>query len=141
MLIEPQLHERRVGRLSGTPCGAPDGIWPQTLEHWIAGDTAFAPPDAESFDDLRARVQPVWERLVQAYAGHCLVLVTHGVVCKVLFLAVLPGLSVADWHRLGPIRNVALTELEQHAGGWQARRLNELSAVLGGNGGSQGSKG
>ena len=57
---------------------------------------------------------------------HGLVIVAHGVVCKVLFLSVLPGLSVGDWHRLGPIHNVALTELEGDDGRWQARRLNEL---------------
>jgi hypothetical protein len=54
-----------------------------------------------------------------------LVIVAHGVVCKVLFLSILPGYSVADWQRLGPIRNVTLTKLELTAGYWQARRRNE----------------
>jgi hypothetical protein len=31
---------------------------------------------------------------------------------------------VADWHRLGPVRNAALSELEGDAGRWRARRLN-----------------
>jgi len=131
VLLEPHLHERRVGMLSGMPFGSSEGLWPQTLRRWIAGDTAFAPHGAESFDNVRARVVPVWERLTRAYAGRCLVIVTHGVVCKVLFLSLLPGLSVADWQRLGPIRNVALTELERNQGGWEARRLNELPDVLG----------
>jgi broad specificity phosphatase PhoE len=125
VLVEPQLHERRVGALSGTPFAAGDGVWPDTLRRWVAGETSFAPPGAESFDDIRARVLPVWERLTRTYDGRCLVVVAHGVVCKVLFLSVLPGLSPADWERLGPIRNVALTELEGAAGRWQARRLNE----------------
>jgi probable phosphoglycerate mutase len=126
LLIEPQLHERRVGALSGTPFPKGDGIWPATLRRWTAGDTSFAPPGAESFDDIRARILPVWERLTRQHEGRCLVVVAHGVVCKVLFLSLLPGFSPADWERLGSIRNVALTELEGSAGRWQARRLNQL---------------
>jgi broad specificity phosphatase PhoE len=128
VLLEPHLHERRVGALSGTPFGAAEGVWPDTLRRWVAGETSFAPPDSESFDDIRDRVLPVWERLTRTYAGRCLVVVAHGVVCKVLFLSVLPGLSAADWHRLGPIRNAAVTELEGEDGRWQARRLNEMFA-------------
>jgi probable phosphoglycerate mutase len=124
--LEPQLHERRVGALSGTPFVTGEGVWPDTLRRWIAGDTAFAPPGAESFDDIRARVLPVWKRLTRQEDGRCLVVVTHGVVCKALFLSILPGLSVADWHRLGPIRNAAITELEKAGERWEARRLNEL---------------
>jgi broad specificity phosphatase PhoE len=130
VLLEPQLHERRVGALSGTPFGGREGVWPDTLRRWIAGETSFAPRGAESFDDIRDRVLPVWERLTRAYDGRCLVVVAHGVVCKVLFLSLLPGLSPADWHRLGPIRNAALTELEGTDGHWQSRRLNELPAEV-----------
>jgi broad specificity phosphatase PhoE len=128
VLVEPELHERRVGSLSGTPFGARDGTWPDTLRRWVAGETSYAPPGAESFDDIRVRILPVWERLTRAYNERCLVVVTHGVVCKVLFLSLLPGFSPADWERLGPIRNVALTELQGSAGRWEARRLNELPA-------------
>ena len=130
LLVEPQLHERRVGSLSGTPFGAREGVWPETLRRWLDGQTSFAPPGAESFDDIRDRVLPVWRRLTRAYDGGCLVIVAHGVVCKVLFLSVLPGLSHADWHRLGPIRNAALTELEETAGRWRAVRLNQLPEAV-----------
>src|SRR4051794_21600564 len=53
--IEPDLHERRVGTLSGTPTQY-GTVWPATLQRWVSGDTAYAPPGAESFDDMRARV-------------------------------------------------------------------------------------
>jgi probable phosphoglycerate mutase len=126
VLVEPQLHERRVGSLSGTSFTAGNGTWPDTLRRWVAGETSFAPPGAESFDDIRERVLPVWDRLTRTHDGRCLVIVAHGVVCKVLFLSLLPGFSPTAWERLGPIRNVALTELEGTAGRWQALRLNEL---------------
>ena len=50
--------------------------------------------------------------------------VAHGIVCKVLLLTLLPGCSVADWQRLGPIHNVAVSELVRDDGPWQALRIN-----------------
>lgn len=128
--IEPALHERRVGDLSGLPFHARDGLWPDTLRRWMAGDTSFAPDGAESFEDIRTRVMPIWQRLTTTFAERSLVIVAHGVVCKVLLLTLLPGYSVADWQRLGPIRNVAISELVAEGESWQALMLNELPAPL-----------
>ena len=125
--VEPLLHERRVGALSGTPTGLSEGVWPETLRRWLAGETGYAPPGAESFDDIRARVLPVWERLAARHEGRTLVVVAHGVVCKVLLVSLLPGWTVADYPRLGPIHNVAVSELVRDGpgGAWRAARLNE----------------
>lgn len=128
--IEPALHERRVGALTGTPTGRHEGVWPDTLRRWIAGDTAFAPPGAESFDDIRDRVLPAWHGLMARHAGQTIVLVAHGVVCKVLLFSLLPGYSVADWHRIGPIHNVSISELLREGEQWRAVRVNELPAVV-----------
>ena len=128
--IEPALHERRVGTLTGTPTGGREGVWPDTLRRWISGDTAFAPPGAESFDDIRERVLPAWHGLTAKHEGQTIVLVAHGVVCKVLLFSLLPGYSVADWHRIGPIHNVSISELLREDGQWRAVRVNELPAVL-----------
>jgi probable phosphoglycerate mutase len=128
--IEAELHERRVGALSGTPTQRREGVWPDTLRRWIEGDTAFAPPGAESFDDIRRRVLPVWERVTRECAGKTIVLVAHGVVCKVLLCTLLPGWSVADWHRIGPIHNVAISELFHEGEQWRAVRVNELPAAV-----------
>lgn len=126
---EPLLHERRVGALSGTAVASPEGLWPQTLERWIRGDTSFAPEGAESFDAIRDRVLPVWERITEGDGGP-LVVVAHGLVVKVLLLTLLPGWSVADWKRLGPIPNVGINELERTAAGWNPLRLNEIPATV-----------
>src|SRR5262249_22965514 len=67
--IEPDLHERRVGVLSGTPTNLPEGPWPETVRRWVAGQTGYATPGAESFDDLRARLLPVWERVTGELEG------------------------------------------------------------------------
>jgi broad specificity phosphatase PhoE len=121
--IEPNLHERKVGILSGAPFTR-DGIWDETMARWLAGETGYASEGAESFDDIRNRLLPVWERVTTTHAGKSIVMVAHGAAIKVLLLSILAGHTVADWKRLGAIRNVAVTELHLD-GGWQVRRFNE----------------
>jgi probable phosphoglycerate mutase len=128
--VEPALHERAVGALSGEPTSGSDGVWPETLRRWIEGDTGYAPPGAESFDDIHDRVWPIWERLTAERPGVTQVIVAHGVVCKVLLVTALPGWSVADWRRLGPIHNVGVTELVWEAEAWRAVRMNVPPAEL-----------
>jgi broad specificity phosphatase PhoE len=126
--IEAELHERRVGALSGTPTQRREGVWPDTLRRWLAGDTAFAPPGAESFEDIRRRVLPVWQRVTAECEGQSLVLVAHGIVCRVLLLSLqtLPGWSIADWHLMGPVPNVGISELVREGQQWRVLRMNEL---------------
>lgn len=130
LLVEPHLHERRVSILSGMPFPAHDNIWPETVKRWSSGDTGFAHEGAESFDDLRARILPVWQRLITTHRNRQFVVVAHGIVCKVLLLSILPGHSHADWQRLGPIRNVAISELEETPAGWNAVVLNQQAEAL-----------
>jgi len=104
--IESDLHERRVGPLSGQPFDALDGLWPETLRRWIGGDTAFAPEGMESFDDIGRRVLPVWRRLAEAHLGKTYIMVAHGIVIKVLLFSLNMGWSASDWnafrsHHLG----------------------------------------
>jgi broad specificity phosphatase PhoE len=123
--LEPALHERRVGALAGTSTHNGD-LWPRTLERWLAGETGYAPDGAESFDAIRDRVRPVWDRLTVEYAGRTFVIVAHGMVCKVLLLTLLPEWSVGDWKRFGPVPNVGISELLGGPDGWRAVRLNEV---------------
>ncbi len=127
--IEPELHERRVGALVGTPTRGHDGVWPDTLRRWLAGETSYAQPGAESFDDIHRRVVPVWQRVTTEHTGKKLVIVAHGVVCRVLLLSVLPGYSISDWHEVHS-DNVAINELLYDGKAWQALRLNDLPAEV-----------
>ena len=127
--VEPGLHERAVGPLSGTPTHGSDGVWPDTLRRWTEGDTGYAPAGAESFDAIRDRVTPVWERLTAERPGQTQVIVAHGVVCKVLLVTLLPGIGVADWRRL-VVHNVGVTELVWEGDAWRAGRMNVPPAEL-----------
>jgi 2,3-bisphosphoglycerate-dependent phosphoglycerate mutase len=128
--IEPDLHERRVGALSGTPTGLREGAWPETLQRWLAGETGYAPPGAESLDQVQERVLAVWQRVTEKALDSTLVVVAHGLVSRVLLLSILTGWSIADWKRLGPIHNVAITELLRTDRGWHALRLNEIPEAV-----------
>jgi probable phosphoglycerate mutase len=119
--VEAELHERRVGVLSGLPFDHL-GIWSETARRWAAGETAYAHEGAESFDEVRNRTMPAWERIVARHAGRRIAIVTHGVVCKVLLASLLADVT---WATGGSIKNVALSEVSQLSDGtWQLHRLN-----------------
>ena len=124
--LEPDLHERRVGIMSGTAFSSEGGPWPETISRWMAGDTAFTTPGAESFDQLRDRLVPAFLRVARASTGGRVVVVAHGVVCKALLLSILPGYSPADWLRLGRAANLSVSELAFDGETWEARRLLEV---------------
>jgi len=119
------LHERKVGTLSGTVNNLPDGPWRQTLSRWLNGETSFAPEGAESLDQMLARILPIWNEITSKHQGETVVIVAHGAVLKVLLLTILKEWCIADWDKFGVIPNVGITELvfDQH---WESKRLNEV---------------
>ncbi len=124
--VEPELHERKVGALVGLPAQPELGIWPDTLQRWTDGDTSYAPEGSESFDDLQRRLLPVWDRLTAANRDKSLVIVCHGIVCRVLLLSLLSGMTVADWGRLGRLHNVSISQLEGDGRDWQALQIAQV---------------
>ena len=122
-LQEPLLHERRVGSLSRQPRDAADRVWEETLARWLAGDTAHAGAGMESFDAVRDRTLPAFRRVVEAHPGGRVVVVCHGVVCKVLLLSLLRDYSAANWLTIGRAQNLSVSELVPDAGAWTARQL------------------
>lgn len=74
---EPLLQERNFGDLRGTPYSR--------LEHDIFAPD-YEPPGGESWPRFHERVVAAWSRVVRASAeaGGDLVVVTHGLVCRVL---------------------------------------------------------
>jgi broad specificity phosphatase PhoE len=127
--IEADLHERRVGSLSGQPFDALDGLWPETLRRWMGGDTAFAPEGMESFDDIRGRVLPVWRRLANAYTGRTYFMVAHGVVIKVLLFSLNMGLSAADWNAFRS-HNLGIHEVVERDGRWRLEQTGYVPETV-----------
>jgi probable phosphoglycerate mutase len=128
--IEPALHERRVGVLSGTPTVPEGPLWRETVTHWEAGDLEFTTNDAESFADIQRRVIPVWERLTTEYADRKLIVVAHGVVIRVLLLSILPEWSPTDWRKFPSVSNLAVSELVGNDTSWRSERLCEIPECI-----------
>lgn len=122
-LQEPLLHERRVGALSRRPREAGDAIWDATLVRWAAGETGYAHTGMESFDALRDRTLPAFRRAVEAHTGGRVVVVCHGVVCKVLLLSLLRDRTAAHWQQIGRAQNLSVSELVPDAEHWRANQL------------------
>jgi probable phosphoglycerate mutase len=121
--VEPLLHERKVGDLQGRPVHGEFGVWPDTLARWVAGDTTYAPAGTESFDQIRDRVLPVWDRVTQENQDKTLAIVAHGIVIRVVLLSVVEGYNAADWPRLGRIANASISEVTGSARAWRAVRI------------------
>ena len=121
--VEPGLHERRIGTLSGTTFSPADGPWAETARRWTAGETSYSTPGAESFDEITARVVPTWNRAMEKFPDGRVVVIAHGIVCKVLLLSLLDGKGPADWATLGRSANLAVSELTPNGLLWEAGQL------------------
>lgn len=72
--VEDLIHERDIGHLIGKsydvvmddPSYDPERPW------------LWRPPGGESFEDVRARVGPAFDKLAQKYVGREIVVVSHG---------------------------------------------------------------
>ena len=43
---------------------------------------------------------PAWRAVTERHAGRTVVVVAHGIVCKVLLVSLLEGWSLADWSKM-----------------------------------------
>jgi hypothetical protein len=66
---------------------------------------------------------PQRERFESPTPLSCRVTVFHH---SSLLLTLLPGWSIADWHLMGPVPNVGISELVREGQQWRALRMNEL---------------
>ncbi|MCZ2341374.1 MAG: histidine phosphatase family protein [Bacteroidales bacterium] len=129
-VIVPELHERRVGRLSGTSFSVREGAWPDTVRQWVAGHSAYTTPGAESFDALSERLLPAWTQTLSRFPQARMVIIAHGVVCKVLLLNLLEGRSVRDWETLGRVANLSVSELVPVGETWSAEQLLQVPSPV-----------
>ena len=126
-IVESRFHERRIGDMSGQPFSTTDGFWPITVREWSSGNTAYTTPDAESFDELRERLVTAWNDTVTAHAGERIVIIAHGIVCKVLLLCLLKEFGPKRWVELGHVPNLAVSELAGHSEtGWRSTQILQV---------------
>jgi probable phosphoglycerate mutase len=127
LLIEPHLHERRIGKLCGLHYDDQDGPWAETLRRWQAGETGFATEGAESFDAVRDRVMPTWLQLAERFAGRTCVVVAHGAVIKILLLSIDFGLT--SWDSFA-YPNLSVIEVCRRGMTWELTRNGGRPAAI-----------
>jgi 2,3-bisphosphoglycerate-dependent phosphoglycerate mutase len=121
--IEPELHERKVGRFSQKTGAEVDTVWIETTRRWEAGEIEYAYPGMESFAQISGRVVPAFQRVVARHTDKRVVIIAHGIVCKVLLLNILSGYGPADWTRLGRALNLSVSELVPDGTQWRANMI------------------
>ena len=121
--IEPDLHERKMGPVSGMTREEGLAFYEEAERRWTAGDLDHTHDGGESFAAIRDRVAPVWDRVAAASEGKTAVVVAHGVVIRVLLTTLLDDLSPADFGRVA-IDNVAVNDLRWDGERWSALALN-----------------
>jgi 2,3-bisphosphoglycerate-dependent phosphoglycerate mutase len=112
--IANNLYERKVGALGGTSFVGNEGPWPETVKKWSAGEVHHTTSGAESYFDLVERLIPAFNAVVNEHRGKRIVLITHGIVCKVLLLSLLPKWGPTAWTKLGNVYNLAVSEISNN---------------------------
>ena len=122
-IVVPELHERRMGSLSGVAIAEARATADASIRRWGIGDLDAAHDGAESYREIRDRALPALEALARRYCGRTVAVVAHGVVIRVLLTTVLDGYTPADYGRIA-IRHVAVNDLRFDGGRWDAAALD-----------------
>lgn len=122
--VEPDLHERKMGSLSGMTREEGLGAYTEAKNRWMAGDVDYTHEGGESYAQIRERVVPVVQRVAAAWAGRTVVIVAHGVVIRVVLGTLLEGRGPADFERYR-IDNAAVNDLRWDGLTWTAAALNQ----------------
>jgi broad specificity phosphatase PhoE/ribonuclease HI len=115
VISDDGLRETDFGDWEGYTFAEVQQCWPAELAAWLA-DPSIAPPDGESFIDTARRVRQARDRVLAAYGGRRVVLVSHVTPIKTLVRLALeapPGvlyrmhldlvsISEIDWYADGP---------------------------------------
>lgn len=121
------LHERRIGSLSGQTREAGWDVYGESKRRWIAGDLEFTHPGGESFAAIGRRVMPILDELRRRHEGGATIVVAHGVVIRVALLSLLPEYAPADFDRIA-IDFASINDLAWDGSSWSAATLNEVVA-------------
>ena len=128
-IVVPQLHERRMGPLSGMTLDDGWHAYTDAMDRWKSGDLEAAHEGGESYSRMRDRVVPAFVELAGRHPGETIVVVAHGVVIRVLLSSLLEGRGPADFERFG-IDFVGVNDLRFDGEVWRAEVLNGLPVVM-----------
>jgi len=96
----PELHERRMGSMSGQSHSEGWPIYEATKEQWMLGRLNFTHEGGESFIAMQHRALTAFISLMDQNRGETIVIIAHGVINRVLLCSMLEGYSPADFDRI-----------------------------------------
>ncbi len=120
---EPGLLDLDYGDLAGLSPTEAEAQFEAIHHTWLSAPHIVAFPHGESLDDVRNRAAELIRRLSQAYAGEQVVLVSHVVVCRVLFCSLL-GIHNGHFNRFR-IDPASLSVFEENRGYFTLTRAND----------------
>lgn len=113
--VDDGLAETDFGRWDGLTFAEVREVWPTEHAAWLA-DSAVTPPGGESINQVARRVRKVRDRLLAAYPGRTVAVVSHVTPIKLVLCSALgapvsslfrihldtASLSTVDWYPDGP---------------------------------------
>jgi 2,3-bisphosphoglycerate-dependent phosphoglycerate mutase len=121
--IVPELHERRMGALSGKAKSEGLEHYAQEKGRWMAGEVDYTRERGETFAEVRDRALGALLPLVARAAGQTIAVVTHGVLIKIALISLLDELEFGDFDRIG-IDTATVNDLRWDGRRWRALALN-----------------
>lgn len=94
-----ELRERSVGAWEGLTAEEIKERYPADYSAWRADLLGFRPPEGECLFDVRDRVLPVYQRLVDGYRGREIALLLHGGVNRIILAEAL-GMDLMNLFRI-----------------------------------------
>ena len=126
-IVIAELHERRIGPLSGQSREQGWSVYAESKARWIEGDLEYTHAGGESFADIRRRVVPIIETLAASHAGDTIIVIAHGVVIRVILTSLVAGFEPADFDRIA-IDFASFNRLYFNGQSWTAEDLNQVVA-------------
>src|SRR5664280_2866288 len=121
--VDEGLRETDFGDWEGYTFAEVQHRWPDQLSAWLASPDV-APPAGESFADTARRVRQARDRVLAAYGGHTVVVVSHVTPIKTLVRLALEAPS-GTLYRMH-LDLVSISEIDWYADGPAVvRRLND----------------
>ena len=96
VVVHDALLDGALGEWTGLHPTDIEQRWPAEFAVWRSDPNA-PPPGGESFNEIRARIDPLLTELVKSYRGHTVVLVTHAATSKMIVVSALDVASDAAY--------------------------------------------
>lgn len=132
VLPEPGLLDLDYGDFAGLSPAEAEAQFEAIHHTWLSAPHIVAFPHGESLDDVRNRTGELLDRISRTYAGQQVVLVSHVVVCRVLFCSLL-GIHNGHFNRFR-IDPASLNVFEENQGHFTLIKANDtchLSSITG----------